>query len=180
VNLQSAIYQATDFGGASDGTPDDFALSQVRDFFQQVEIDTSNKKKVGLVLGNLQMLNCLGKKMKSESGASYTTQEIKELFPTLVSAGLTPRVFQMADGREIPMVVVNNMARHCLYGLCTEDLIPLRKGKIDYRRWAGGDIWFKSPNNRYSDYEAWKSGWTQLGATACDGHVYITDLLDQS
>jgi hypothetical protein len=170
-SLNAYVWQAGDFGG-TDGTPTDWDLSVISDAMNQVKDDTGGE--TDLLLCSSQLAMAIHRRNRSEGGISVNVGTTGGLNQNAVGSQYASQ-FLCPDGRVIPIMVSKTIPANCLYGLCTEDLMWYSKGDFDFLR-LNGDVWDKSYDDRYANFEAPFGGMTQLAATRCDRQFVIQDM----
>lgn len=169
--LNAAVYNGADLGGTKE-TPEDWDLSVISDAINQNYAGTG--KWTDLLLCSSHLAMAINRRNRSEQNFSVNVSTTGNLNQNTVGAQF-PNTFLRPDGAPIPIKVSNTIPANVLYGLCTEDLDWWTKGNFDFLR-LNGEVWDKSYDDRYANFEAPFGGYSQIGAKRCDSQWVIQDM----
>jgi hypothetical protein len=174
--LKSAVYTAGDFGGTL-ATPADWDLSVISDAMNQINSNTG--KWTNLLICSSQLALAIQRRNKAESSLQVTVSAPQpgEKALAQTAGSVYANSFLRPDGAVIPIMVSKTIPRNVIYGLCTEDLRWFTKGNFGFLR-LNGDIWDKSYNDRYANFEAPFGGYSNIGAERCDTSFRLQDMKD--
>lgn len=174
--LQSKVYQATDFGPASetpsDGTPCSWDLGTVSDAIDEAE--TASGKKVGGLFVHGELAKAMDRLNKATNGVSVTVGSIDQAAQAIVGTRNT-RTFEKSDGSRIPIYICRTLPRNVLYGLAIEVMGWHPEQDFDWLR-LYGNVWGPTKDDRYANFEAPYYGSYNLSSQRCDGHLCIQDM----
>ena len=171
TTLNAAVYDGGDFGG-TEGTPEDWDLSVISDAINQNYSNTG--KWTDLLLCSSELAMAINRRNRSEQNFTVNVNNTGNLNQNAVGAQFASH-FLRPDGATIPILVTKTCPANVLYGLCTEDLDWWTKGDFDFLR-LNREVWDKSYNDRYANFEAPFGGYSQLGAKRCDSQWVIQDM----
>jgi len=175
-SLQAALLRAEDFGLTSEspanGTPTLWAPSVISDAIGDAEATS------GVLVTDLFMhvdtataLNRLNAATNQIAVQVSSTTGIQQV----VVGNQMAKVFETADGRQIPIHACRTYPRHCITGFSADAAHWSPAEEFDFIRMYG-DIWGPTKDDRRWDFEAPYAGSYQFWMERCDGSFTIQDL----
>jgi hypothetical protein len=160
--------------GATPGTPEDWDMSDVSGEMLRIK-KGSGKGEVDVVLVNLDMAACLGRRSDSDHTVQVVTSSTEAASKQTVAVRQIPQFIKTPTGKMAKVVVDEAIPNNSMVMLDSRDLWMHQLGAFDFLK-LYGDIWGPTKGDSYTNFEALYGGYLQFSASRCDNMCLMQDM----